>query len=92
MVEDTNWRLLNAWTYGDIHVLNALWHQLGIDEVIREVLGKRKFDFPVERALFAMVANRACAGPSRLYCSEQWLQEDVPIQGTDSLELHLYIS
>ena len=46
---------------------------------------------PVERALFAMVANRACAPCSKLYCWEQWLKEEVHIPGTHGLSLqHLY--
>ena len=49
---------------------------------------RRKFKFPVERALFAMVANRACAPSSKLYCHEQWLDEDVHIEGCEGLELH----
>jgi transposase len=35
-----------------------------------------------------MVANRACAGSSKLYCCEQWLAEDVRIDGTQALQLH----
>jgi len=69
-------------------VLEQLWQRLGIGEIIAEVLGRRKFDFPVERALFAMVANRACAPASKLYCYEQWLGEDVKIEGAEGLELH----
>ena len=54
-------------------------------------MGGRRFDFPVERALFAMVANRACAPASKLYCFSQWLAEEVRIAGTERLELqHLY--
>ena len=83
-----NWRLLDAWPYGDVYVLETIWRHLGIDEVIAEVLGERKFDFPVERALFAMVANRACAPASKLYCYEQWLCQDVKIAGTEALQLH----
>jgi hypothetical protein len=48
----------------------------------------RNIDFAVERALFAMVANRACAPCSKLYCYEQWLREDVRIEGTATLALH----
>lgn len=88
VAEDPNWRLINAWPHGDLHVLEALWHRLGFDQVIQEVLGQRKFDFPVERALFAMVANRACAPSSKLYCYDQWLREDVRIDGSESLQLH----
>src|SRR5262245_57318073 len=35
-----------------------------------------------------MVANRACAPCSKLYCYEQWLREDVRIEGTATLDLH----
>ncbi len=66
----------------------ALWQRLGIAEVIGEAVGTRAFDFDVERALFAMVANRACAPSSKLYCHEQWLAEDVRIAGTEGLALH----
>ena len=38
-----------------------------------------------------MVANRACAPASKLYCYEQWLKEDARIRGTEALALqHLY--
>ena len=62
----------------------------GISEILHVQAGKR-FSFDLERALFAMVANRACAPASKLYCHEQWLKEDVHIAGTGDLELqHLY--
>ena len=35
-----------------------------------------------------MVANRACAPSAKLYCYEQWLREDVRLDGTDNLALH----
>lgn len=88
IAENPTWQLLNAWPYGDVYVLEQLWGRLGIAEVIAEVVGKRKLGFAVERALFAMVANRACAPASKLYCYEQWLGEDVRIEGTEALELH----
>jgi hypothetical protein len=58
---------VNAWPYGDLCVLEALWQQLGIAEVIGEIAGWRRFDFSVERTLFAMVNNRACARSPKLY-------------------------
>jgi hypothetical protein len=61
---------------------------LGIAEIIEQHLGDRHLDFAVERALFAMVANRACAPWSKLYCYEQWLREDVRLEGTEALALH----
>jgi len=91
VAENPAWQLVQAWNYGDLYVLEQLWRRVGIGEVIGEVLAERKFDFDVERALFAMVANRALAGSSKLYCYEQWLGEDVHIEGTQALKLqHLY--
>jgi hypothetical protein len=91
VAQDPSWQLLNVWAYGDLYVLEQLWQRLGIGEVIAEVCGARKFDFDLERALFAMVANRACAPSSKLYCYEQWLKEEVHLEGAAALELqHLY--
>lgn len=91
VAENPSWQVVNAWPYGDLHVLEQLWRRLGIGEVIHQVCGSRKFDFEVERRLFAMVANRACAPSSKLYCYEQWLREEVHLEGGAALELqHLY--
>ncbi len=85
-----DWKLVCAWPHGDVHALEAIWQRLGIPDILRTQTGKR-FRYDVERALFAMVANRACAPVSKLYCHEQWLKEDVRIAGTEGLDLqHLY--
>jgi hypothetical protein len=88
VAQEPDWRLVDAWPYGDLYVLEALWRRLGIADVIEHHVRHRKLDFSVERALFAMVANRACAPSSKLYCYEQWLREDVRIAGTEALALH----
>ena len=85
---DPSLRVVDTWPYGDVHVLEHLWRRVGLPELIAEQLDHRKFAFSIERALFAMVANRACAPASKLYCHEQWLAEDVRIEGCESLELH----
>ena len=72
-----DWRLVCAWPYGDVYALEAVWRRLGLDAIIRVQSQGRRFGFEMERALFAMVANRACAPGSKLYCWEQWLQEEV---------------
>src|SRR5262249_21631560 len=64
------WRLVDAWPYGPLYVLEALWQRLGLADIITEQLKGRKLDFPV------------------VYCYEQWLREDVRIEGTDTLDLH----
>ncbi len=85
------WRLVDAWPFGDVFVLEALWKRLGLDRIISERARSRKFGFSIERAVFAMVANRALAPASKLYCYEQWLREDVRFDGADELGLqHLY--
>ena len=89
--QSPQWRLLNAWPYGALYVLEAIWQRLGIAEIIVQQLIGRQMDFAVERALFALVANRACAPCSKLSCYEQWLREDVRLAGTETLALqHLY--
>jgi len=87
VADEGNWRLVCAWPYGEIYTLEALWQRLGISEVITEQARARRLGFDVERALFAMVANRALAPCSKLYCYEQWLREDVKIAGTEGLSL-----
>jgi len=86
--QDPQWRLLDAWPFGALYVLELIWKRLGIPEIINEQLQHRHIDFALERALFAMVANRACAPSSKLSCYEQWLREEVRIEGTDTLALH----
>jgi hypothetical protein len=90
------WKVVNAWPYGDIYVLEQLWARLGMQELLpkvaRDVVSKYvrsdQKEVPIERASFAMVANRACAPCSKLYCYEQWLREDTYIEGAQSLRLH----
>jgi len=91
VADNPAWQLVEAYSYGDLYVLERLWRRLGVDQVIGEVVGRRRFGFDVERALFAMVANRALAPSSKLYCYEQWLSEDIRIDGAQKLGLqHLY--
>ena len=91
VADGRDWRLVCAWPYGDLYVLQALWERLGIGEILNAQAGARRLGFHVERALFAMVANRACAPASKLYCFDQWLKEDARIPGTEALALqHLY--
>jgi transposase len=82
------WRLICAWPHGDVYALEAVWNRLGIGAILQQQAAGRRFGFDLERALFALVANRACAAASKLYCHEQWLKEDVRIAGTEGLELH----
>jgi len=81
-------RMLDARPYGGLWALDRLWHELGIDRVLRKRLTGARGEQPLERALFAMVANRALEPYSKLYCWEQWLREEVYFPDGQRLELH----
>jgi Transposase DDE domain len=61
---------------GGTWVLDALWARLGIAKETRRLLKGRRRDESAERALFALVANRALAPSSKLAAS-RWVNEDV---------------
>jgi hypothetical protein len=91
VADNPSWCVINAWPYGPLYVLEALWERLGIKQIITEQSKDSRLGFAVERAVFAMVANRVLAPCSKLYCWQQWLQEDIRIEQTQSLRLqHLY--
>jgi hypothetical protein len=86
-------RLRDAWPYGGVYVLEALWKELGIDAVVRRHAPTSKAALLHERALFAMVANRCLSPYSKLYCWEQWLREEAFLPSAAVLELHhLYLA
>lgn len=58
--------LTDTWDFGGLHLLDGLWKELELDGFFLEALGARRFEAPVERALFAMVAQRALAPDSKL--------------------------
>jgi transposase len=81
----------DAWPYGGVYVLEQLWRELGIDKVLARCAKKTGTTQPFERALFAMVANRAIEPYSKLYCWEQWLRDEVFLPSAHEIELqHLY--
>ena len=59
-------------------LLDQLWQKLGIRNVLEKLLKDRRYQVPVERAVFSMVANRALEPSSKLKV-EEWVQEDVII-------------
>jgi Transposase DDE domain len=65
---------------GGAYVLDALWHELGMAETVTRLLAPSRRDRRAERALFALVANRALSPSSKLAASE-WVNEDAEIPG-----------
>lgn len=77
-----------AWPFGVVHVVQSIWRELGIDRLLADLMRKHRTKQPFERALCAMVTNRAQRPYSKLYTREQWLTEDVFFPGAERLELH----
>jgi len=91
LAADPAFILENAWPHGGLYVLEALWDRLGLREVVARCVHEEHSRAPLERALFAMVANRSLAPRSKLYCYEQWLREEVYFPAGAALDLqHLY--
>jgi hypothetical protein len=66
---------------GPFLIFERLWQETGCQEVIKRLLGRRAFEFDVERAIFLTVLHRLCAiGSDR--AGQRW-KEDYLIDGTD---------
>ena len=71
---------------GPALIFERLWQQLGIDRVLTELAGERRFGFSLERALFVSVLHRLCA-PGSDRAAQKWMAS-YAIAGVESLELH----
>ena len=78
-------RVTESRPMGTVHLLDALWHVLGVNTALRKVLGPRRFTTDVESALFALVANRAIDPISKLAAAE-WVTCDVAIPGLETMD------
>jgi hypothetical protein len=64
-------------------VFERLWHETGCHDVLRERLADRRFEFPVERAVFLTVLHRLCAiGSDR--AADRW-KRDYALDGAADL-------
>ena len=71
---------------GPAMIFDRLWRETGCQEVIHRLLQGRKFQFPVERAVFLTVLHRLfTSGSDRAV--EKW-KETLQIEGIDQLQLH----
>jgi transposase len=67
-------------------VFGRLWQQVGIQQVLGELLRERHFEFSVERAVYLTVLHRLfISGSDR--AAERW-RRDVVVPGTGEIELH----
>jgi transposase len=67
-------------------IFERLWKELGMGKIIQGLLGSRRFEFDVERAIFLTVLHRLFASGSDRSC-DKWHQ-DYQIDGVESLSLH----
>src|SRR5262245_54175783 len=71
---------------GPALVFERLWQQTGCQAVLAELLADRRYEFPVERAVFLTVLHRLFAtGSDR--AADQW-RADYQIEGTAGVQLH----
>ena len=63
-----------------------LWQATAMQQVLKGLLRNRRFEFPVERAVYLTVLHRIFESGSDRDC-KRW-KRDVHIPGTEALELH----
>jgi transposase len=83
-------RLGEVRDYGVLYLADALWRRLELPAFFTKQLRRRKYDAPVERALFVLVAHRLVDPSSKLACWD-WLENDAYLPDARVLKLqHLY--
>jgi transposase len=71
---------------GPTLVFERLWQQTGCRQVIGRLLEGRKFEFPLERAIFLSVLHRLFpSGSDR--AADRW-KETIQVDGVEDLQLH----
>jgi hypothetical protein len=71
---------------GPVLVFERLWQQTGCQQVVRQLLEGRRFEFDVARAVFLTVLHRL-VHPGSDRAADKW-KADYPIAGADALQLH----
>jgi transposase len=71
---------------GPALIFQRLWQACSIDKVLAALLEGRRFEFPVERAIFLTVLHRLFA-PGSDRAAEKW-KDDYAIEGVSGLDLH----
>lgn len=81
--------LVIEWTkaLGGSWFLNQYWERLEIGRCLKRLLEARGYEIPIERALFAMVANRALDPSSKLSC-EKWVKAEAWIPSLEDVSVH----
>ncbi len=67
-------------------VFGRLWKTMGLEKILRDLAGKRRHEFDLERAVYLTVLHRLFASGSDR-AAETW-KENYSIPGTENLLLH----
>jgi len=86
VAEDGSLDKVEVQRIGPALVFERLWRESGCRKVIEELIGERKFEFAVERAIFLTVLHRLFGGGSDR-SADRW-REDYWIEGAEGLQLH----
>lgn len=71
---------------GPDSAFGRLWESMGIGGILKELLRGRRFEFPVERAIYLSVLHRLFESGSDRSC-EKW-KRDLRVSGGEEMELH----
>jgi len=82
-----HFKFIGSRELGGSYFLDQLWQHLEIDKILKRLLMDREYHTPVERLIFAMVANRVLAPSSKL-SMEDWVAKKVYIPGLPEVEVH----
>ena len=80
-------RFLGAKHLGGTHLLDGVWQRLGIAAGLGKLLAERGYRTPVERLLFALVANRALDPGSKL-AVESWVADEAHVESLPEVDVH----
>jgi len=73
---------------GPVLIFERLWQELGIDRVLAELAGQRRFGFSLERAVFVSVVHRLVA-PGSDRSAQKW-KSAYAIAEAEGLQLHQF--
>lgn len=77
---------LGAKQLGGTHMLDGLWQRLGIRKRLEKLLAERDYQVPIERLLFALVANRTLEPGGKL-AAEAWVSDVAHLEGLPEVEV-----
>ena len=79
-------KAVNTRSCGPAKIFGRLWDEVGCRSILHKLLAQRKFEFPVERAIFLEVLHRLVDPGSDRACYH-W-KDDHEIEETEQLQLH----